>query len=186
MSVFFFFFCQIPGAVSTEASEQCPRFKNKIQVDGLSLWHTRGDPVCTEEARVPLGTKRAYTIQFWNSSSTEIGLEVSKDLTLKKRLENLNFPRFPEPYDRTFTAQPHIGDNLVLFITGTGTFYSRFHVFGTLTPNVPHFIVQLLFQVWNQHSSLKSDWTNEKGTHFAPPCLSLCLCVLNDLDLQPH
>lgn len=69
--------------------------------------------MCTEEARVPLGTKRAYMKQFKNSSSTEIGLEVSEDLTLKKRLENLNFPRFPEPYDRAFTAQPHIGDNLV-------------------------------------------------------------------------
>lgn len=94
----------------------------------------------TEEAPMPLGTKRAYTKQFKNSSSTEIGLEVSKDLTLKKRLENLNFPRFPEPYDRTFTPQPHIGDNL-------GKFYSRFHVNGTLTHNVPHFIAQLLFQV---------------------------------------
>lgn len=120
---------------------------SKIKVDGLPLLHTRGDPVSTEEAPVPLGTKRAYTKQFKNSSSTEIGLEVSKDLTLKKRLENLNFPRFPE--------SPH---NLILgiilyfflikhFITGTGKFYSRFHVNGTLTPNVPHFIAQLLFQV---------------------------------------
>lgn len=108
-----FFFVKFLRAVSTEASEQCPRFKNKIKVDGLPLLHTEGDPVCTEEAPVPLGTKRAYTKQFKNSSSTEIGLEVSKDLTLKKRLENLNFPRFPEPYDRTFTPQPHIGDNLV-------------------------------------------------------------------------
>lgn len=139
------FFCQIPKGCVRLSDVHVSKIK-------VPLLHTRGDPVSTEEAPVPLGTKRAYTKQFKNSSSTEIGLEVSKDLKLKKRLENLNFPRFPEPYDRTFTPQPHIGDNLVFlphktFITGTGKFYSRFHVNGTLTPNVPHFIAQLLFQV---------------------------------------
>lgn len=68
---------------------------SKIKVDGLPLLHTRGDPVSTEEAPVPLGTKRAYTKQFKNSSSTEIGLEVSKGLDIKEKIGKFEFPKIP-------------------------------------------------------------------------------------------